>query len=808
MGTDVRFAFRMLRRKPGFAAVAILTLALGIGANVAIFSAFDRVLLRPLPYPQPQRLVAIQEAGSFMKRFGATLPVTAWHFREWRRANRAFADLALVGDLSYTLTGEGTPERLRGGRVSASLFPLLGIQAALGRTFLEEEDQPGRDRVVLLSHALWERRFHADGAIIGRTIRLNGEPFQVVGVLPADATVPVEGQLTPFSGGSQDEFWKPFAISDDDLAILAEFNYGCIGRLKPGVSLAQATADLDAIQSGIAKLVPAKIDLHVVLTPLQKQITGGARQSLTLLLAASGVVLLIVVVNLANLLVSRAAARQRELAVRTALGAGMLRLVRQALAESLMLAVAGGVLGVLLARWALIAILLHAPLDLAGVTDVSLNAGVLAFAAGMALGSGFLFGVLPAWRAARSDPQSALRGAGRGTAGARGGGKLRRGLIAAEVALSTICLAAAGLLLNSFVHLLHVDKGFATDHALTTGLGLPESAYPQPQDRIRFVRRLLERVSAVPGVVAAGVSNRGPLAGEGSNLGIFVEGVEMPAPQRPVADYRCVTPDFFRAMGIPLVRGRLFAESDGDRPVAVVSAETARRLWPGQDPLGRRFRLGGQDQPSIEITGIVGDMRTSLAKPAHLTVYLPYWQRTRADIALVVRTAADPAAMSPALRRVIQTLDPDLVVPRPRTLDEIVDLAVAARRFQMDLVLAFALAALLLAALGVYGVVAQAVVQRTGEIGIRMALGATRTHIALLVAAQGMAPVAAGLCFGLAGSLAAARSLESLLFGVHPADPLTFVFVPATLLAAAAAACYFPAARATRVDPLEALRWE
>lgn len=808
MASDFRFALRTLRRSPGFALIAILTLALGVGANVAFFSVFERVLLRPLPYADAQRLVAIQEAGSIMKRFGPTLPVTAWHFREWRKQNRSFDGLALVGGVQYTLTGEGAPEAIPGGRVSASLFPILGIQAALGRTFQEDEDRPGHDHVVVLSHALWERRFHADPAIIGRNITLNGAAYQVIGVLPKNVEVPEPGRLMPFGGSGVSEFWRPFAISDDDLAILAEFNFGCIGKLKPGVSIAQGTADLDVIQSQIAKQVPDKVELRAVLIPLQRQITGTARASLTLLLGASAAVLLIVVVNLANLLLARSTARQRELAIRAAIGAGTGRLVRQTLAESLLLAAVGGALGVMLAKWVLLAVLLRAPLDLAGAQQLSLDGWALVLAAVVTVASGVIFGILPAWRVARTDPQAALRSGGRAATDSAAGGRARRIMIAAEVALSAMCLMGAGLLLNSLVRLLHVDKGFETEQALTTAFGLPDARYPDSPQRVAFVRRMLERVQSAPGVIAAGISNRGPLSGEGSNLDIDVEGANLPPTQRPVADYRCVTPGFFRAMGIPLMSGRLFDENDGERPVALVSAQTARKLWPGEDPIGRHFRLGKGDQPPITVVGIVGDIRTSLQKPANLTVYVPFWQRTRGNIALVVRTAAAPSAVAGELRAALQKLDPDLVVPRLRTLDEVVDRSVASRRFQMDLVMAFAGMALLLAALGVYGVVAQAVTQRTGEIGIRMALGATRGQVRGLVARQGMAPVAVGLAIGIAGSLAAGRLLEGMLFGVKATDPATILAVALTLLVVAAVACWAPVERAARLDPVKALRWE
>jgi putative ABC transport system permease protein len=806
---DVRYALRTLARNPGFAAIAVLTLALGIGATTAIFSVFNAVLLRPLPYAEPGRLVAIEEVVPRFAQFGPSLPVTAWHFREWRKQSRAFEQFALVGNAAYTLTGGGDPLSLTGSRVSASLFPMLGIQAQLGRTFRENEDQPGRDRVVLLSNSLWTSRFHRDPAIVGSHVSLNGQPFEVIGVLPAGTRVPSESDLDAvFRSREAADFWKPFAIADSDLAIMAEYDFGCVARLKPGVSRAQATADINAIQAGIVRDLPEKPELRALVLPLQERMAGSARQSLTLLLAAAGLVLLMVVVNLANLLLARASARRRELAIRAAIGAGVARIVRQMLTESLLLAATGGALGVLLAQWALAAILVKAPLELPGLADVRLDSTVLAFAALAAILSGLLFGVVPAWRMARTDPQASLRAGSHAIAEGRQGGRLRRLLISAEVALCSVCLVVGGLLLTSFVRLTNVDKGFQADHAITLNLSLPAARYPGNEKRAAFVETLLESIRAMPSVVAAGVGNRGPLSGEGSNNDIYAEGTAGAAADRRQVDYRCVTPDFFRAMGIPLVGGRVFGPPDRNRAVAVISTQVARSMWLGADPMGRRFHLGSLAAEWIEVVGVVGDVRSSLQKAPNPTVYLPYWQLARSNIAVVVRTAADPKSIAGAVRGAIRGLDPELPAPRLRTIDEVVDELLAERRFQLTLVLIFAVAALLLAAIGVYGVVSHTVARRTNEIGIRMALGASRSDVRLMVVRQGLAPVAAGLAAGLAGALAAARLASGFLFGVRPADPPTFAGVAVLLLAAALAACYLPARRATRVDPLTALRDE
>ncbi|HEX3748235.1 MAG TPA: ABC transporter permease [Bryobacteraceae bacterium] len=811
---DIRYAWRTLMRNPGFAAVAILTLALGIGANTAIFTVFNGVLLRPLPYPRPDRLAAVQEVVPKLAQYGPTLPVNSWHFREWRKQARAFEGLALVGDIAFTLTSAGEPERLLGARVSSTLFPMLGVQAEIGRTFFESEDQAGHDRVVVISDSLWTRRFHRDPKVVGNKLVLDGQPYEVVGVLPPAARIPTARQLYwTAKGGPAADIWKPFAIADDELTIMGDFDYGCVGRLRPGVSLPQATADLNAIQNGISQSMADQTALRVSLTDLQQQITGSSRAGLTLLLAATGAVLLIVVVNLANLLLARAAGRSRELAVRAAIGAGTGRLVRQMLTESMLLAIAGGALGALAARWALAAIVHNAPLDIPGLQFVHLDLNALAFVALVSIASGALFGILPAWRTAHADPQAALAAAGRGNTD-RAGGRVRNMLIAAEVALSAICLVAAGLLLHSLVRLLHVDTGFRADHAVAMELSLPDTRYPDRSVRVRFVKPLLDRIAALPGVVDAGISNRGPLSGIGSNLGMWVEGIDMPQVDRPSVDYRCISPDYLRAVGIPLERGRGIAERDRGRLVGLVSAKTAQRMWPGQDPIGRRFQLGGGDNftadPNAWVTviGVVGDVRSLLAETPHLTVYLPYWQRDRADFSLVVRTAIDPLQIAPALRDAIHGLDRQLVVPRPVTLADIVDSSVRQRRFQMSLVMSFAIGALLLAAIGVYGVVSQSVMQRTKEIGIRLALGAPRTNLWMTIARTGLAPVIAGLAVGMAGAAVASRSIAGLLFGVLPIDPATYGAVIAALLLAGLLACWLPARRAAHLDPLVALREE
>ncbi len=807
--TDLRYAFRTVRRNPGFSLIAIATLAFGIGANTAIFSVFDGILLRPLGYGDENRLVAIHEVVPRFAKFGPRLPVNAMHFLEWRKSVKAFEQLAMIGGMSVNLTGSGEPERLPAARVSASLFPMLHARTQLGRTFLEEEDQPGRDDVVLLSNELWQRRFAADAHIIGRKILLDGRPCQVIGVLSSDFHFPKLSQLYAMTlAAERPELWKPFALNPDELDPLGDFNFACIGRLRRGVSLQRALAELNAVQARLASQAPAKVEFSAALVPLRDQITRRSRTGLALVLGAVGAVLLIGTVNIANLLLARAISGRRELAIRSAMGAGTWRLVRQTLVESLLLAGIGGAAGVMLAYGALHAILTRAPVDLPRLDEVHLDMRVLAFTAAISILAGLLFGILPAWRLSHTDPQDAMRAATRGAADLRGSGRLRAVLVGVEVGLSTLCLMAGGLLLHSFVNLLDVDRGFVAQQVVTVNLNLPSNRYPDPTI-VRFIHSLLDSVRVLPGVVSAGVSDMLPLGGEGHNNLISIEGTNVPFMDRPGADIRRVNSEYFATMGIALRQGRTFEETDGEHKLALVSALTAERLWPEENPLGKRFKIGDPDGPFVEVAGVVGDVRgAGLDKSPSLTVYVPYWQGERRGLSLAVKTAVDPAAISSSVRNAIHRLDSDLPIPRFETMQQIVDESVAERRFQMNLVLLFGVAALALASLGIYGVVSYSVVMRTNEIGIRMALGARTVEILRMVLIQAMAPVAAGLACGLAASLAAGRLLSGLLYGVRTTDAATIGSVAVALLAVALFAALVPARRATRVDPMAALRYD
>ena len=810
LGNDLRYAWRAMLHNPGFSVIAIATLALGIGANTAIFSVVDGVLLRPLGYGDESRLVVIHEVVPKFSHLAPRLPVNAMHFLEWRKQVNAFERLAMIGGTRVNLTGAGDPERLVAARVSPDLFPMLGARTQLGRTFLAEEDQPGRDDVVVLSNQLWKRRFASDPNILGRKIQLDGRPYEIVGVLSSLFHFPKLSQLYAMNvAEEQPELWKPFAVKADELEALGDFNYACIGRLRTGVSPNQALDELNAVQAALARQAPEKVELFAAMVPLQEQITSRSRPGLQLLLFAVGAVLLIGCVNIANLLLGRTTSRKRELAIRSAMGASVRRLLQQMLAESFLLAGIGGALGVFVAYVGLRLILAHAPVDLPRLDEIHLDSRVLVFTTAISSLAGLLCGFLPAWRFARTEPIVVMKSGTRTTEG-RATGRLRSLLIGVEVGLSTLCLLAAGLLLHSFLNLFEVDKGFAVDRVVTVNLNLPDTRYPDQPDRVRFMRSLLDSVRVLPGAVSAGISNMLPLSGEGGNNLLTIEGTTLPVMERPLADIRGVNPEYFQTMDIPLRQGRIFAEGDGERKLALVSTLTADRLWPGQNPLGKRFKVGDPDGPFFEVSGVVGDVRSvGLDRPPSMTVYVPYWQRrTWGGPSLAVKTAVDPLALSSSIRSAIRRIDSELPVPGFETMEQVVDESLAQRRFQMNLILLFAVTALVLASLGIYGVVSYSVALRTNEMGIRMALGAGGSDVLTLILRQAMTPVAIGVGGGLIAFLATGRLLAGLLYGVVPADIVTITSVVLVLAAVAALASFIPARRASRLDPVIALRYE
>ena len=808
----LRYALRSLARDPGFAFIAILTLALGIGANTAIFSLINGVLLQAVPFPNPDRLVTIQETiPAMLARFGP-LPVNGRHLLEWRKQCASFDQIAGLDSRRMTLTGTGEPEQIAAALVSANLFPMLGVQPALGRGFLEEEDRPGHNRVVVLSDSFWRRRFSADRSILGKTILLDGAPFVVAGVMPASFHFFANHQLSALATlEPRTDVFRPLAINIEDIGMMGEFNYMALGRLKPGVTPERALAELNAAQAGIAAQLNGaeKAELRAILTPLKQQITGQSRRGLLVLLAAVGSVLLIVCVNLANLMLARAMARQRDAAVRTALGASRADLIRQVLAESLTLSFAGGALGILAAYWGVTLLVAAAPVDLPRIGEIRVDTLVLGFGLVLTILTGLIFGILPALRLSNAEPADALRSGGRSATESVRGLRLRNLLAGTEVALSALLLIVAGLLLHSFVRVMQIDKGFEASSAIAADVMLPGNKYADEKTREGFYERLLPKVRSLPGIRAAGLVSVLPLEGEGWSDVITIEGEHGRIMDRPMAAYRFVSPGYFEAIGIPLLRGRFIEDRDRAAMPAVISETVARRVFPGQNPIGRRFRRGDENEKPFEIVGVAGNTQTaSLQKDPGLMVYVPYWFRSRMKFSLVARTTMDPAALGPELRAAVREVDSSIPVAELRTLKDVVSHSVAPRRFQLTLVLLFAAAALALAGLGIYGVVSYMVTQRRNEIGIRMALGATSTDVHNLVLWQGLKPVLGGLCVGLAAALAAGSLFSTLLFQVSGHDPATFAAVAILLVSIAAAACWIPIRRAVRADPASVLRYE
>ena len=811
---DLRYGLRLLARSPGFTAIALLTLTLGVGATAAIFSVVDAVLLRALPYRDPQRLVTVFEDDSEVG-FPRNTPAPG-NYTDWKAQTQIFEDAAAAAEYGrfhvFNLTGDtggdaGEPEKLQSASVTQNLFSVLGAKPALGRVFRPEEDRPGGPRVVLIGHGLWKRRFAGDPGIVGRAIALNGEKYTVVGVMPAGFAYP----------SASADIWTPMALTQDQLADRGNHYLEVIARLRPGVTLAQANAGLQVLCKRLARAYP---DTNAGLRrffaePLQDTYTQGARTGLIVLMAAVGFILLIACANIANLLLARATGRQREIAVRTALGAARSRIVRQILTESALLAAGGGLLGILLADWCFNFLKNLIPVDLSHSVSLSLDPGVLAFAVAISLASSFLFGMAPALQVSRIELNGVLKEGGRGSSGPRRG-ILRNLLVIGEVALSLMLLVGSGLLLESFAKLRGLDPGFRADHVLSVRVDAPVTKYGDFTKRSAFFQRVLERVRGLPGVRAAGFTSALPLTWEGGSSGFTPEGV---APRPDVAwsaNNRVVTPGYFEAMRIPLRRGRLFQDADGADapPVAIVNETMARKFWPNQDALGKRFKFGdaGDKTPWLRIGGIVGDVRQMrLNDPPRQEMYFPYWQAKDNWMVLrdlAIHTSGDPLSMAAAVRQAVSSVDQDQPVSNIMTLDDLLDQEVAQRRVQAALLGGFAALALILACIGIYGVLSYLVTQRTREIGVRVALGASASDVFRTVAGQGMTLAGIGIAAGLAGALALSRLLGSLLFGVSAADPLTYAGAVAVFGVVALAACYFPARRAARVDPMVTLRYE
>ena len=804
---DVRYGVRGLLKRPGFTIIALITLALGIGANTAIFSVVNAVLLRPLQFRDPEQLVVVWEEASFAG-FPTNTPAPA-NFVDWKNQNQSFADMAAASSDSFNLTGDGEPERIQANSVNANFFQLFSVQPLIGRGFLPEEDRPGGNKVAVLSYSLWQSRYGGDRGVINREILLNGQKHTVVGVMPAGFQF-LENDV---------RLWVPLALDQEELANRGGHYLQVVARLKPGVVLSQAQADMNAVMRRIATDHPAETfdgKLGAVVMPLRDQLVGQSRGSLTVLLVAVAFVLLIACANVAGLLLARAVARRREIALRMALGAARVRVVRQLLTESLLLAIVAGVLGSVLAYASFTFLQGLVPEQMTLSASLKLDVRILVFTLAISIVTGIVFGLVPALQAAKFDLNDALKQSStRATASSR----LRSTLIVFEVALSIVLLVGAGLLIQTLFQLFRQYSVLEPDKILTMRTILPREKYKEPQVRDNFYEQVLQRVEHLPGVVSAGYSTSVPLSWKGGTSGFFPEGTKTPIPGMAYdANHRQVSAGYLKTMNIPLRQGRYFDSHDNAQsmPVAIINETMARQYWPGENALGRRFKVGDPEDPKLpwtQIVGIVGDIRQmGLDEPVKAEMYLPYQQINHYQWFiprdLAIRTSGDTSNLVGSVRQIIREVDPDQPVSNVATMEELLGTEAAQRRMGMIMLVGFAMLALLLASLGIYGVLAYFVTQHTSEIGVRQALGATPRDILFLVLKKGMGLTLLGVVIGLASAFALTRLMSSLLFGVKASDPLTFVAVPLLLAFVALLACYIPARRATKVNPLVALRYE
>ena len=798
---DLRYAVRMLRKKPSFTVIVVLALAIGIGANTAIFSVVNAILLRPLPYKNADRISMIWMDNP---KLGVSQD---WHsypnYIDYKEQNQSYEDMAAFNDRSFNLTGTGDPVRVVGVWATASMFSVLGVEPALGHTFTEAEEEPGKDLVVVLSNGLWQRRFGGDPGIVGKSINMNGVNRTVLGVMPASFTFPEK----------KTELWIPLAISPQRKQARNAISYKAVGRLKPGVTIEQARADMGAIAKRLDDQY-FQSGYGINLVPLHDQETRTVRPALLVLLGAVAFVLLIACANVANLLLARAALREREVAIRVALGAGRSRIIRQVLTESALLSLVGGAAGLLLAVWGLKLLLAWSPADIPRLDQTGIDGRVLAFTLAVSLVTGLIFGLAPALQSSKSDPNESLKEGGRGSTGGVGGRRVRNLLVVSEIALSLILLIGAGLLIKSFMRLQQFEFGFNPDNLLTMRVQLPGSKYRDGKQVVAFYQQLLERLDAVPGVQSAGTISSVFIDDTPNSTNFSIEGRPVPVGAEQIeVPFDSISPSYFKVMGIPLLRGREFDNRDveGSTPVVIINDTFARRFFAGEDPIGKRFVYGSPDpkNPWITIVGVVGDMRrTGFDRPVRPETFLPEAQNPDNALTIVARTATEPAGLAGALRNEVWSIDKDQSVYDIKTMHQTLSEMMSQRRFNMLLLGLFAAVALTLAAVGIYGVISYSVTQRSHEIGIRIALGAQSSDVLRMVVGQGMLLAGIGVSSGLIAAFALTQLMSSLLFGVRAADPVTFALISLLLIGVALVACLVPARRATRIDPMVALRYE
>ena len=809
---NLKYAFRSLTRRPGFAALSIMALALGLGANAAIFRVVDAVLLQPLPYAEPDRLVMPWEfSPEIQQRLGFDrLPVSAADFLDYQSRNTTFDRFASMRSEQLNLTGRGDPERIGAVRVSAEFFDVLGVRPIVGRRF--EPGDERRGRVVLIAESLWRRSFASDPAVSGRIVSLNGEPATIVGVLPDWFRFPAAGELPQGFGFSLNPLvWTLDVLTPEQRRNRGGKSLALIGRLKTGLTAADARNDLGHIAADIARDFPAtNAGWTVRVISLREQLVGSLRPALVALLTAVGVVLLIACANVANLLLVHATARQREICVRYALGAPRSALVWQSLTESVLLASAGGLAGLAVAWWMLRALLTLAPASLPAAAQASLDWRVLLFTFGLSIVTGVLFGAVPAWHCTRFDTAEGLREGSRGMVGGRSATRTRNALVVLEVALAVTLLIGSVLLVQTFVRLIHVDTGFRTDRILTMEIALPRTTYT-PAKASGFFLSLIDRLAALPGVEAAGLTSGVPLSGSENLLPVTAEGQPRPEPGHEIiSDYRVITSGYFEALGIPVLEGDSIRPSV-DAPRVWINQTMARSAWAGRPAVGRRLKLTTYDREGVwyTVAGVVGDTRyTGLDRGLRPQVYVHFGQDPREQMAVVLRSYGDPNLQINSARLAVQALDPDQPVARVRTMEQILTTSVASRRFQMVLIAIFALLAVALSVVGLYAVISYSVAERIHEMGLRLALGARPSNLVALVLREGLRLVVLGIAVGVGAALLLTRFLETLLFGVNARDMTTFVIAPALLFGAALLGCLAPARRAMRVDPAVALRAE